>query len=75
MEAKIGDILRGLTIPVSPTSGTGEEQKLSAVKKRLTDSAVSIITDPATIEEAMFQHSIFCQTYLPYRDPGDGVTL
>ena len=75
MEGKIGDILRGLTTPVPPTSGAGEEQKLSAVKKRLTDSAVSIITDPATIEEAMFQHSIFCQTYLPYRDPGDGVTL
>ena len=31
--------------------------------------------DRATVEDAIFQHSILCQTFLPYRNPGDDVRL
>lgn len=34
-----------------------------------------MVMDPAKIEDAMFHHSVFCQTYLPYRNPGDETTL
>ena len=30
---------------------------------------------PATIKEAIFQHSVLCQTFLPYRNPGDDVRV
>lgn len=39
------------------------------------DSMISIYTDRATIEDAFFQHSVLCQTFLPYRNPGDDVTM
>jgi Plasmid encoded RepA protein len=43
-------------------------QPLSRIQGRLVRSAVEIAQeDPAS---ALFQHSVFCQTCLPYRDPG-----
>lgn len=36
---------------------------------------LEIFKDKATIEDAIFQHSVLCQTFLPYRNPGDDVTL
>ncbi|HYQ92656.1 MAG TPA: replication protein RepA [Candidatus Competibacteraceae bacterium] len=46
---------------------------LSAVKRRLIDSSVKVA---ATLpEEILFQHSVFCQTVLPYRDPGPEVRI
>ncbi len=43
----------------------------SRVQKRLIDSSVAIQQDDP--ESLLFQHSVFCQTGLPYRDPGDHV--
>ncbi|GAB3963682.1 hypothetical protein GCM10028806_00060 [Spirosoma terrae] len=43
--------------------------------KKQTDSMLSIHLDKATIDDAIFQHSVLCQTFLPYRNPGDDVTL
>ena len=52
-------------IPSEPRS-TSEERT-----KRLLDAAVATATDePASI---LYQHTIFCQTGLPYRNPGDEV--
>ena len=43
----------------------------SPIQRRLIESSVSIEQDdPETI---LFQHTVFCQTGLPYRDPGDSV--
>lgn len=43
----------------------------SPIQRRLIESSVSIEQDdPETI---LFQHTVFCQTGLPYRDPGDDV--
>lgn len=39
------------------------------------DSMLNIYKDKATIEAAFFQHSVLCQTFLPYRDPGDEVKM
>jgi Plasmid encoded RepA protein len=47
---------------------------MSLIKNRLHDSALELILKPATIQDAMFQHSVLCQTFLPYRNPGDDVT-
>ena len=44
---------------------------LSAVKRRMIESSVKIAA--ALPDEILFQHSVFCQTVLPYRDPGPGV--
>jgi replication initiator protein len=43
----------------------------SRIKQRLIKSAVQIeAEDPDSI---LYQHTVFCQTGLPYRDPGDDV--
>jgi hypothetical protein len=76
MEHKIGDILKLVTpVPQEMLFTKDEVAKQTPVKKRLIANAIEGVTDPARIEDAMFQHSIFCQTYLPYKDPGDDVKL
>lgn len=46
-------------------------KSLSQVKRRLRETAVAIDEDdPGRI---VYQHTIICQTCLPYKDPGDGV--
>ena len=78
MEKKSGDILQIqdiLPVPIEPIVIDTGKDKVSPIKKRLIENAVEIITDPAKIDDAMFQHSIFCQTYLPYKDPGLNVTV
>ncbi|MCA9466119.1 MAG: hypothetical protein KC643_11845 [Nitrospira sp.] len=44
---------------------------LSKVEKRAIQKSTEIALDPPT--EISFQHTILCQTSLPYRDPGDHV--
>ena len=39
------------------------------------ETGVDIWKNPGKIKDAAFQHSVLCQTYLPYRNPGDDVTL
>ena len=53
---------------VSMTEGT-------KIQKRSRRSALSIITTPASIQDAIFQHSVLCQTFLPYRNPGNDVRI
>lgn len=43
----------------------------SAVERRLLDTAVDIATEPA--DRIGYQHTVFCQTCMPYRDPGPEV--
>ncbi|RZL00769.1 MAG: plasmid encoded RepA protein, partial [Pedobacter sp.] len=44
-------------------------------EERATDNAFQIVINPASIQQAMFQHSVLCQTFLPYRNPGNDVTI
>lgn len=45
-------------------------QQLTPIQQRLLGSHMEIINDKATINDAIFQHSVLCQTFLPYRNPG-----
>jgi hypothetical protein len=45
--------------------------KLTLVQKRAVDASVEISLSPP--EDIAYQHTVFCQTCLPYRDPGDEV--
>ena len=49
-------------------------KKASIIKTRVQNTALDLIIHPATAQDAMFQHSVLCQTFLPYRNPGDDVT-
>ena len=40
------------------------------IQQRLIDAATAPVEDPEQ-RSILYQHSILCQTYLPYRDPGD----
>jgi Plasmid encoded RepA protein len=44
---------------------------ITPVKKRLMDNQIQMAIDKSTIEDAVFQHSIFCHTFFPYRNLGD----
>ncbi|GAB3754898.1 replication protein RepA [Spirosoma pomorum] len=50
-----------------------EPKKISDRKLKAFQNGVKIATDKATIKNAVFQHSVLCQTFLPTRDPGDEV--
>jgi hypothetical protein len=45
--------------------------KLTLVQKRAINASVEISLSPP--EDIAYQHTVFCQTCLPYRDPGDEV--
>jgi len=45
------------------------------IEDRVITNAVDIRQNIAQIENAMFQHSVLCQAFLPYRNPGDDVEL
>ncbi len=47
------------------------DPKITRIQKRIADAAVKIYQDPGGEKNAVFQHSILCQTYLPYRNPHD----
>lgn len=46
----------------------------SPIHQKRFEAAVNIWEDHPEAKHAMFNHSVFCQTYLPYRNPGDDVT-
>jgi hypothetical protein len=48
--------------------GTGP----TPIQKRLIDAAAANVEHPE-LRSLLYQHSVFCQTYLPYRDPGEDV--
>lgn len=50
----------------------GAAEPLTHVQRRLIVAAAEIATDPNSIALA-FIHTVLCQTYLPYRDPGRDV--
>ena len=45
------------------------------MKQSRYESGIDIWKKPGTIKDAAFQHSVLCQTYMPYRNPGDDKTL
>ena len=52
-----------------------QDNKNTPIKDRIQKTALDLIMHPATIKEAIFQHSVLCQTFLPYRNPGDDIRV
>src|SRR5918997_302255 len=48
-----------------------DPRQLSLIHRRLVSSSAEIMGTP--LEEITYQHTVLCQTCLPYRDPGDAV--
>ncbi|MBT5303678.1 MAG: plasmid encoded RepA protein [Candidatus Scalindua sp.] len=79
---KISDVIKTIDLPEkhsrvstvsvpSSLSSTENVHALSAIDKRLARSSYNISMDDP--ENITYQHSVFCQTGLPYRNPGDAV--
>src|SRR5512147_284788 len=49
----------------------GSISQLTAVKRRRVESSIAIYESPA--ERIVYQHTVLCQTVLPYQNPGDQV--
>lgn len=47
---------------------------MTSTQQKLQESSIDILKRKATAKDAMFQHSVLCQTFLPYRNPGKDVT-
>lgn len=47
---------------------------VSPIKRRMIESSVEIMGQPIP-EDFLYQHTLFCQTVLPYRDPGPTVRV
>ena len=45
---------------------------VTPIKRRMIESSVEILGQPVA-DEFLYQHTLFCQTVLPYRDPGSNV--
>lgn len=45
---------------------------VTPIKSRMIESSVQIMGQPVP-DEFLYQHTLFCQTVLPYRDPGQDV--
>lgn len=60
--------LSDVVLPI--TTRIIKQGRPTPVKTRLIDAAVNLSSgdDPRSI---LFQHTVLCQTFLPYRDPGD----
>lgn len=50
----------------------GRAATVTPIKSRMIESSVQIMGQPIP-EEFLYQHTLFCQTVLPYRDPGQDV--
>ena len=47
---------------------------VTPIKRRMIESSVEIMGQPVP-DEFLYQHTLFCQTVLPYRDPGPDVRI
>ena len=69
---EIGDILGGIEVTVIKSKRAGgRERSTSDERAKRLLSAAEAIQDAPT--EVLYQHSVLCQTGLPYRNPGDDV--
>jgi Plasmid encoded RepA protein len=63
-------------MPKEPKGLTPAGEILPAIIKPETKLARLLSVDQETLEDdIVFQHSVLCQTSMPYRDPGDAVRL
>jgi Plasmid encoded RepA protein len=63
----LGEILTPKIVKAMKRSATGP----TPIQKRLIDGAALLIDSPGEAQSLVFQHTVLCQTCLPFRDPGD----
>ncbi len=79
---KLSDILKKVPLPedvapvsvVKPSNSLSSDKdthSLSTINKRLAKSSYDISMDDP--ENITYQHTVLCQTGLPYRNPGDAL--
>ena len=56
---------------MTPSKASARSTRNERARRIVDASAITAVDDPDSI---LYQHTVFCQTGLPYRDPGDGVT-
>jgi hypothetical protein len=69
----VTELLPGLAIPEQPAKALGTRKApatVTPIQNRLLDVAAH---DSTELQKILYQHTIFCQTGMPYRDPGDDV--
>ena len=49
--------------------------EMTHIGKRVSDASFQLVLKKGTIRDAVFQHSVLCQTFLPYRNPGPDVRI
>lgn len=49
--------------------------ELTPIQKRIQDATFQMVLHKGTIKDSVFQHSVLCQTFLPYRNPGADVRI
>ena len=62
----IGDVITPKMIGQLKTAARGP----TPIQQRLLDTVVAQAEEP-DLRSLLYQHSVFCQTSLPYRNPGD----
>lgn len=71
---KVGDLLPRLEMQVraakSPVAKRKPPSTITPIQSRLIEAAAVGVTE---LQSILYQHTIFCQTGMPYRDPGDEV--
>jgi hypothetical protein len=65
----VGDVLTPKVLKAMKRAATGP----TPIQKRLIDGAVLRGENPDEPQSLLFQHTVLCQTCLPFRDPGDEV--
>lgn len=48
---------------------------VTPIQKRLIYSTYDMVSNPASGRDAIFQHSVYCQTFFPYRNQGPDVHM
>jgi Plasmid encoded RepA protein len=70
---RIGEFLPGMEMPVRQEKTSARKRKppatVTPIQSRLIEAAVR----HSDLQSILYQHTIFCQTGMPYRDPGDEV--
>lgn len=49
--------------------------EMTHIGKRVSNTSFQLVLKKGTIRDAVFQHSVLCQTFLPYRNPGPDVRI
>jgi hypothetical protein len=70
---RISEILPGLELSPALDSPPGIGKRPRAIVTPIRQRLIEAAARETELQSVLYQHTIFCQTGLPYRDPGDDV--